>query len=66
MILDYQKQVDFRISRKFGAFRSLLDIYNAFNAGTVIQVNPTYGTNWLRPQSILNGRSLRFGAEYNF
>jgi carboxypeptidase family protein len=66
MILDYQKQVDFRISRKFGQFRPLLDIYNAFNAGTVIQVNPTYGPSWLRPQSILNGRSLRFGAEYNF
>jgi hypothetical protein len=67
MILDYQKQLDLRITRKFfGGFRLLLDIYNVFNSGTVIQANPTWGTSWLRPQSILNGRSMRFGGELNF
>jgi hypothetical protein len=66
-ILDYQKQADLRITRKFfGGFRLLLDIYNVLNAGTVIQANPTFGANWLRPQSILNGRSMRFGGELNF
>ena len=66
MMLPYQTQTDLRITRKFGEFRLLLDIYNLFNAGTVIQVNPTWGTSWLRPQSILNGRSMRFGGELNF
>ena len=66
LILPYQNQVDFRISRKFHGVRALIDIYNAFNAGTVSQANPTWGTAWLRPQAILNGRSLRLGGEWTF
>jgi hypothetical protein len=67
VLLDYQKQADLRISKKLiRQVRVLLDVYNAFNSGTVTQANPTWGPNWLRPQAVLNGRSLRFGGELNF
>jgi hypothetical protein len=41
-------------------------VFNISNAGTVTRVNTTYGTAWLIPQAILQGRYVRFGTQWNF
>jgi hypothetical protein len=64
-------QLDFRASKIFslGAGRRLqanLDLYNAGNASSILSINTTYGSNWLRPTGILQGRLLKFGAQFDF
>ena len=44
----------------------MFDIYNVFNASTVLSVNNTYGPTWLRPLTLLAPRLFKFGAEFNF
>jgi hypothetical protein len=41
------------------------DLYNAFNASTVLTVNSAYDT-WLQPQSILTARFAKFGVQFEF
>ncbi len=65
------QQLDLRVTRTFrlGASRRLrpsLDIYNLFNAATVLAMNTTYGPSWKDVTQILNGRQLRFGAQIDF
>ena len=31
-----------------------------------LTINTTYGGNWLRPTSVLQGRLLKFGAQVDF
>jgi hypothetical protein len=70
MFLDYQNQVDARVSKnfRFGRYRAqgFVDIFNLFNAGAVTRLNTTYGTSWLTPQAILQGRYIRFGTQWTF
>ena len=57
---------------RFGQTRiqGFADIFNVFNAGTVLTVNQTYaaaGTNaWMTPNTIMDGRYVRFGMQLNF
>jgi len=65
------QQLDLRFSRtfRFGGtrrFRPSLDIYNLFNAATVLAMNTTYGPAWKDVTQILNGRQLRLGAQFDF
>jgi hypothetical protein len=65
------QQVDLRFTRTFrlGSTRRLrpsLDIYNLFNAATVLSMNTTYGSAWKDVTQILNGRQLRIGAQFDF
>ena len=41
-------------------------MYNAFNANTVLQINPSYGAAWQRPLAVLGARLLKFGAQIDF
>ena len=74
VFLDYQNRLDMRIGKTFRVDRlrlqGFMDIFNVFNAGTIIRVNETYanaGTNlWLTPTSIVDGRYARFGLQMNF
>jgi len=75
MFLDYRNQLDMRIGRTFRVNRTRIqgfaDIFNVLNAGTVIRVNETYGSNpstnaWRTPLQILDGRFVRFGMQLNF
>ena len=64
-------QLDFRASKVFrvGASRRLqanIDLYNAGNSSAILGINTTYGANWMRPTSILQGRLLKFGAQFDF
>ena len=65
------QQLDLRFTRtlRFGGtrrFRPSLDIYNLFNAATVLAMNTTYGQSWKDVTQILNGRQLRVGAQFDF
>jgi hypothetical protein len=63
-------QVDLRLGKTIRLGRARLetsvDFFNAFNANTVLAVNNTYGTSWLRPTAILAARFLKFGGRFDF
>ena len=68
--LDRLNQVDVRLSKsiKLGRYKmeGQFDVYNALNANTTLQINPTYGASWQRPLAILGARLLKFGAQIDF
>ena len=75
VFLDYKKQLDLRLARnfRFGTRRvqGFADIFNLMNAGTVLRVNETYGSDpatnaWMTPLTIMDGRYLRFGVQMSF
>lgn len=53
-----------RIGR--GQLRTMLDVYNLFNANTVKGINASYGTAWLRPTEIMGTRLFKVGAQFDF
>ena len=64
-------QVDMRVSRLFRLpgttrLRGTLDIYNIFNASSVLSMTPTYGAAWLNAAQVLSARLLRVGAQLDF
>lgn len=64
-------QTDIRIAKSLNFPRSVrlnlsLDLYNAFNRSPILAVNNTFGPQWLRPQAILDGRLVKFGAHLTF
>jgi hypothetical protein len=70
MFYDYQTQVDGRVARSFRIGRQRLqaymDFFNLFNSSSVVSVNTTYGTNWLRPLVVLQARRFQFGGRFDF
>ena len=75
MFLDYQKKLDLRVARNFRFDRyriqGFMDIFNVLNAGTVVRVNETYGTNpatnqWMTPLALMQARYVRFGMQMSF
>jgi hypothetical protein len=67
---DRLNQTDIRFTKTFqmgeARMRGQFDLYNVFNAASVLGVNPTYGANWLRPTAILPARVFKFGAQIDF
>jgi hypothetical protein len=71
-------QVDLRVTKQFrvgqkARLEASLDLYNAFNDSSVLNVNGTYGSQWLRPigdpytgGAILQGRLVQFAGRYSF
>ena len=75
MFLPYQRKLDLRFGRNFRFDRyriqGFADIFNVLNAGTVVRVNETYGSNpatnaWMTPTAIMEGRYVRFGMQMSF
>jgi hypothetical protein len=66
---DRRNQLDLRIAKvlRLSQVRTTLgiDIANATNANPVLTQNPAYAV-WLRPQTILTARFVRFSAQINF
>jgi hypothetical protein len=60
-------QLDIRVARDFrfngSRVQPLFDVYNLFNANTVLAANGTYGAAWLQPTAILGARIFKFGAQ---
>ena len=42
------------------------DVYNALNANSILSLNTRYGSAWLRPIQILDGRIIKFGGQLTF
>jgi hypothetical protein len=63
-------QLDVRLTRVFRVagtrVQGMFDIYNAFNANSILQQNTRYGSAWLTPQVILAARLFKFGAQVDF
>jgi hypothetical protein len=63
--------LDLRMSKQFPlggqrSFRANFDIYNVLNDSAVTSLNTTFGTAWLRPLGVLNGRLVQFGGQLLF
>jgi hypothetical protein len=65
-----QSQFDVRVAKAFpfGRVRvkPLVDVYNVFNANTVLSDNNTFNALWPRPITLLGGRLFKFGADIDF
>jgi hypothetical protein len=67
---DRLHQVDFRLAKSVVVGRARispsLDLYNLFNASTILGINTRYGPAWLTPTQILPGHLFKFGAQVDF
>lgn len=63
-------QLDLRLTKimKFGRTRlqGNFDVFNVLNANSILGVNNTYGSLWLRPSSILDGRLIEVSGNIEF
>ena len=63
-------QVDLRIAKNFDVGGSRLqgqfDLYNLLNGNAVLTQNNTYGSAWQRPLTIMYGRMIKFGMQFEF
>ena len=69
-------QLDLRLTKlfNFGRYRiqANADVYNILNDASVLQMNGTYGSRWLTPQSnaiqsgFLEGRLIQFSGQFTF
>ncbi|OFW15263.1 MAG: hypothetical protein A3F70_16635 [Acidobacteria bacterium RIFCSPLOWO2_12_FULL_67_14] len=70
MFEDRRRQLDLRFARSFEAGRTRVlgtfEIFNAFNANSIVANNATFGPRWLQPTEILSGRTLKVGAQFTF
>jgi len=67
---DRVTQVDFRIGKSFRLQRyrlqTSMDVFNLLNSSAILSQNNTYGTAWLSPTQILQGRLIKFGMQLEF
>ena len=67
---DRLNQMDVRFSKtaQLGGVRvqGLVDVYNLFNANPVLAQNNSFGNAWQRPLQMLQGRIVKFGAQFYF
>jgi hypothetical protein len=71
MFEDRIQQLDWRMTRmfRFGAttrMRGNFDVYNLFNAATILNANTTYGAAWLAPAQVMGGRLIKISAQFDF
>jgi len=67
---DRLNQFDLRISKivrvGHGRVTGMFDVYNLFNANSVLASLSAYGPNWQRPSAILGARLFKVGAQFDF
>jgi len=70
---DRVNQIDMRFAKilRFGRSRTTvgLDVYNLVNSNAVLTYNQTFSpttTTWLRPNSVLQARFIKFSAQVDF
>jgi len=70
---DRVNQLDLRFAKllrgSFGRIRVTADLYNLFNASTVLGRNNAWGTagiGWGRPTALMGGRLFKLGGQFNW
>jgi carboxypeptidase family protein len=67
---DRLSKLDLRFSKDIRAgmfkIRPHVDVYNLFNASTILTENTTFGSAFRRPLSLLSGRFAKIGVQLNF
>ena len=71
MFEDRIQQLDWRLTRTFqfrgtGRVRGNFDVYNLFNASTILVANTNYGASWLAPAHVMGGRLVKVSAQLDF
>jgi len=78
MFEDRRNQLDLRVTKNIkvgpkARLQANVDVYNLLNASSILAVNGTYGSQWLRPVgdpytggAILQGRLIEFGGRLSF
>jgi hypothetical protein len=65
-----QRQLDFRISKRFrfGDTRLMgnMDVFNIFNQTGINTINTTFGPSWQRPTLLQQGRYVKLSAQFDF
>lgn len=66
-----RSQLDLRLSKNLNIGRKArvrvnLDVYNVLNASSILTINTTYGSQWRRPLSVLDGRLIEIGGQVTF
>lgn len=46
--------------------KAMFDVYNLFNANSILAIITRHGSSWLRPTQILDARLIKFGAQIEF
>jgi hypothetical protein len=63
-------QTDIRLSKSFkvgkAKLQGMFDVYNLMNSSAVLQNNVNWGSTWLQPIVVLNGRLAKVGAQLEF
>jgi hypothetical protein len=67
---DRVTQLDLRVGKMFriprGRVQASLDLFNVLNSSGILALNTTYGTSWLAPTQILQGRLAKLGLQVDF
>jgi carboxypeptidase family protein len=67
---DRVTQVDVRFGKVFrvqkARLQTAIDIFNLLNSSDILTVNTTFGSAWLSPTQILQGRLIKFGVQLEF
>ncbi|MGH9347773.1 MAG: carboxypeptidase regulatory-like domain-containing protein [Vicinamibacterales bacterium] len=64
-ILDVRADKSFSLGR-FGKLTGMVDVFNAFNSGTVTNFRTTTGATFTEVLAILDPRIVRFGVRFDF
>ena len=62
---------DLRFTKIINAGRKVriqgnMDLYNVFNNGAIVTLSNTFGSTWLQPQQLVDGRMVQFSAKLDF
>jgi hypothetical protein len=63
-------QVDVRLAKSVkvggGRLQGTVSVFNLLNGNKITLLNTQYGTSWLQPLQIMQGRLVKFGAQFDF
>jgi hypothetical protein len=62
--------VDVRVAKSVtvgrGRLQGTVSVFNLLNGHAITLLNTQYGTSWLQPLQIMQGRLVKFGARVDF
>ena len=65
-----QRALDLRLSKRIQVGKARisgnLDVFNIFNATSIVTLNTTYGPAWQRPTLLQGARFLKISGQFDF